>query len=140
MTKKFASWERRNLGCDAWEIELTAADAADLDATLGALHDPSFAGCYVVVKIPVGFIRLLHALEDDGFRFVESQLRLRDVLEPDAMLKGICNQDRKFDVVQVRKDIAFLHESANVCVAVFDILLHLLDDHHSVERLVVAKP
>lgn len=121
MTKVFASWERRNLGCDAWEVELTAADAANLDATLCALRDPCFAGCYVVVKIPVGFIRLLHALEDDGFRFVESQLRLRDVLEPDAMLKSICDLDQKFNVVQVRKDrVAWERVAEMITPGMFD--------------------
>lgn len=69
-----ASWEQRNIGMPAWEVELEAEDGCDSAAIVERLHDSAFAGSYVCVKMPVGDMRLVHALEDDGFRFVETQL------------------------------------------------------------------
>ena len=69
-----ATWERRNFGRDAWEITLGREDLADVEKTLAALRDSRFAGAYVCVKMPVGNLKMLHALEDDGFRFLETQL------------------------------------------------------------------
>lgn len=82
-----AIWERKNLGRDAWEVTLDKKDMADVQSVIGALHAPQFDGCYVCVKLPVGNLHMVHALEDDGFRFLETQLHLVEVLEPSDVMR-----------------------------------------------------
>ena len=77
-----ATWENRNLGRNAYEITLNRKDLKDFDTTLKEIRAQDFAGAYVVVKMPVGDLKTLHALEDDGFRFVETQFCLADYFEP----------------------------------------------------------
>lgn len=82
-----AVWERKNLGRDAWEVTLDKKDMADVQSVLDALHAPQFDGCYVCVKLPVGNLHMVHALEDDGFRFLETQLHLVEALEPSDVMR-----------------------------------------------------
>lgn len=82
-----AIWERKNLGRDAWEVTLDKKDMADVQAVIDALHAPQFDGCYVCVKLPVGNLHMVHALEDDGFRFLETQLHLVEALEPSDVMR-----------------------------------------------------
>ena len=82
-----AVWEQRNLGRDAWEVTLEKKDMGDAAGVLAALHHPRYAGCYVCVKMPVGNLHVLHALEDDGFRFLETQLHLVEALEKSDVMK-----------------------------------------------------
>ena len=77
-----ATWENRNLGRDAYEITLNRADLRSLELTLEKIHAQDFSGAYVVIKMPVGDLRALHMLEDDGFRFIEMQLHLVQYFEP----------------------------------------------------------
>lgn len=76
------TWENRNLGRDAYEITLNRKDLKDFDTTLKEIRAQDFAGAYVVVKMPVGDLKALHALEDDGFRFIETQFHIADYFEP----------------------------------------------------------
>lgn len=82
-----ATWENRNLGRDAYEITLDRNDLKDFDAVLKEIHAQDFAGAYVVVKMPVGDLKALHALEDDGFHFMENamsfRIRVDDVIIPE---------------------------------------------------------
>ena len=97
-----ATWERRNFGRDVWEITLGREDVADVEKTLAALCDARFAGAYVCVKMPVGNLKMLHALEDDGFRFLETQLSLMDRFKADDVV-GLCedaNERIEFKVVE----------------------------------------
>lgn len=82
-----AVWERKNLGMDAWEVTLDKRDMADVPRVIEALHDSQYGGCYVCVKLPVGNLRMVHALEDDGFRFLETQLHLVEALEKSDVMK-----------------------------------------------------
>lgn len=82
-----AVWERKNLGMDAWEVTLDKRDMADVPRVIEALHDSQYGGCYVCVKLPVGNLRMVHALEDDGFRFLETQLHLVEALEPSDVMR-----------------------------------------------------
>lgn len=77
-----ATWENRNLGCDAYEITLDRKDLKNFDAVLDEIHTQDFAGAYVTLKMPVGDLKALHALEDDGFRFMETQFHTADYFEP----------------------------------------------------------
>ena len=81
-----ATWERRNLGRDAWEITLDRKDMEDVSGVIKTLNDEKFKGAYVCVKLPVGNLKMVHALEDDGFRFLEVQLSLISHFEPANIL------------------------------------------------------
>lgn len=101
-----ATWERRNLGRDVWEITLGREDMADVGKTLAALNDSRFAGAYVCVKMPVGNLKVLHALEDDGFRFLETQLSLMSRFDADDVM-GLCeNANAHVEFVTVEKNEA----------------------------------
>lgn len=82
-----AIWERKNLGMDAWEVTLDRKDMTDVSGTIAQLHSPQYAGCYVCVKLPVGNLRMVHALEDDGFRFLETQFQLVEALEKSDVMR-----------------------------------------------------
>ena len=71
-----ATWEKRNLGCDAWEITLDHKDMSDVTGVIETLRNPEYSGAYVCVKLPVGNLHMVHALEDEGFRFLEVQYSL----------------------------------------------------------------
>ncbi len=77
-----AVWENRNLGCDAYEITLDRRDLRDFKGAMDTIHAQRFEDAYVVVKLPVGNLEILHALEDDGFRFIETQLYMVDHFTP----------------------------------------------------------
>ena len=77
-----AEWERRNLGCDAYEITLDRKDLRDTRGVMDTLRAQNFGQAYVVVKMPVGNLEMLHALEDDGFRFMETQFHVIDHFTP----------------------------------------------------------
>lgn len=101
-----ATWEKRNFGCDAYEILLDKNDLQNVEASLGTIRAQNFADAYVVVKLPVGNLKLLHALEDEGFRFLETQLFLVDRFEPlekpeqiERMMQGV-----ERNVVPKKKD------------------------------------
>ena len=84
-----ATWERRNLGMNAWEICLGREDLDNIAATIESLSAPKFNGSYVCLKMPVGNLRMLHALEDNGFRFVETQFMITDCFKPEKILKYV---------------------------------------------------
>lgn len=101
-----ATWERRNFGRDVWEVTLAREDVADVEKTLAALRDDRFAGAYVCVKMPVGNLKMLHALEDDGFRFLETQLSLMDKFKADDMLELCEKANERIEFRTVEKDEA----------------------------------
>ena len=116
-----ATWERRNLGCEVWEVTLAREDMADVEKTLAALRDDRFAGAYVCVKMPVGNLKMLHALEDDGFRFLETQLSLMDRFKSDDMMDlcGKANGRIEFKTVE-KDDAAWERVIAKVVPEMFD--------------------
>ena len=116
-----ATWERRNFGRNVWEITLGREDMADVEKTLVALHDNCFAGAYVCVKMPVGNLKMMHALEDDGFRFLETQLSLMDRFKADDIL-GLCEKaNERIEFRTVEKDeVAWERVIAKVVPEMFD--------------------
>ena len=72
-----ATWENRNLGCDAYEIKIEWKDFKNFQEVIDELKRQDFSGAYVTVKMPVGNLKTLHALEDAGFRFMETQFSLK---------------------------------------------------------------
>jgi GNAT superfamily N-acetyltransferase len=85
-----ALWERRNLGREVLEIEF---EANDKEWDPGALKRAVSAD-YVLAKVPAGNVRLVHALEDDGYRFLEAQITIQidlsQPLKPPASADAIC--------------------------------------------------
>ena len=98
-----ATWERRNLGRDVWEITLGREDMDDAEKTIAALHDNRFAGAYVCVKMPVGNLKMLHALEDDGFRFLETQLSLMDRFKVEDVVGQCAGENERIEFKVVEK-------------------------------------
>ena len=93
-----ATWEKRNLGCDAYEIQIERKDLKNFSSIMSELKKQDFSGAYVTVKMPVGNLEALHALEDDGFRFMETQFHMvRDLINYEtpeliSRLKNILEQ------------------------------------------------
>ncbi|TQR53059.1 hypothetical protein [Campylobacter troglodytis] len=73
-----ASWERRNFDMDAYEIQIDKEDLLEFETVLEKIHKQNFKNAYVVIKLPVGNLKALHALEDEGFRFLETQLHFKE--------------------------------------------------------------
>jgi len=100
------SWERRNLERNAFEVELGRDDFRDIRGLLDALNDPRFSGAYVCVKLPTGNLEVLHALEDAGFRFLESQFELVDHFNVDELADRLHQLKLDLDAEVVPKDKA----------------------------------
>jgi len=77
-----AVWENRNLGRNAYEIILNKNDLKFFSETIDNIRNQNFRNAYVVIKMPVGNLSALHFLEDEGFRFLETQLFLKDYFSP----------------------------------------------------------
>ena len=81
-----ATWEKRNLGCDAYEIQIERKDFDNFDAVCDEIEKQDFSGAYVVIKMPVGNLDALHKLQDMGFYFMETQLGLEKCFDADESL------------------------------------------------------
>lgn len=92
-----ATWEKRNFGCDTYEITLDRKDLHNFDAVMKELRAQNFVNAYVIIKMPVGDLKALHTLEDDGFRFMETQLSLIDHFAP---LKSEAQQQTRIENVE----------------------------------------
>jgi hypothetical protein len=68
-----AFWEKRNFGYDVIEIIVDNTDLNDIDYLINEINKVSSNCSYVVIKFPVGNLQLLHALQDIGFYFMETQ-------------------------------------------------------------------
>lgn len=79
-----AIWEKRNFGMDAYEILLNKKDLRNFDEIFKEIKNYNFKNTYVVIKMPVGNLKVVHTLEDDGYRFLETQLYLVDYFKPKA--------------------------------------------------------
>jgi hypothetical protein len=64
-----AFWEERNLGLKVCELIFNADDSVDLSI----LREEEKLYDYLVAKIPSGSNRIIHDLENEGFRYLENQ-------------------------------------------------------------------
>lgn len=62
-----ATWEKRNIGLDCYEVVIEAGDNADMLRE----RAPEFETDYTVVKVPVGRVDISFYLQSAGYRFVE---------------------------------------------------------------------
>ena len=77
-----ATWEKRNFNMDAYEINLDKKDLKNFNETYQKIKEQNYKNAYVIIKLPVGNIAAVHKLEDEGFRFLETQLYLADHFNP----------------------------------------------------------
>ncbi|MEC0226699.1 GNAT family N-acetyltransferase [Paenibacillus alba] len=73
MKKVDAFWEMQNIGKTVLEIEFDNKDATNC---LNELTSDFETYDYIVAKIPIGKLDIVHSLEDRGFRFMETQIEL----------------------------------------------------------------
>lgn len=101
-----ATWENRNFGCDAYEIQIERKDFNNFPEIIRELKRQDFSGAYVTVKMPVGHLDVLHALEDEGFRFMETQYHLKKDLsdyKTPEMLKPYVGQLERVEVEKTKE-------------------------------------
>ncbi len=100
-----AIWEKRNFGFDAYEVCLTKDDCGDIEKILSDLGEEQYKNAYMTLKLPIGNLVALHKLEDAGFRFMETQFRMKcDIAhyETPVKLSGIENE---IHLQEVHKDL-----------------------------------
>ena len=71
-----ATWEKRNLGVAAVEIDL---DTSDTVADLESIRDLDCE--YSVARVPTGCVELMFELEDMGYRYIETMLSIQHDLK-----------------------------------------------------------
>lgn len=71
-----ASWDKRNLGVDVYEIRLNKIDLLNLSEVINLISSGKFKNSYLTIKIPVSNLDALHALEAIGFQFMETQFHM----------------------------------------------------------------
>jgi hypothetical protein len=81
MQKVDAVWEKRNFGCNAYEFSLDARDCTDVQSTISAMDLSELQDSFITVKLPVGQLKMLHALEATGFNFMETQFHISRTLQ-----------------------------------------------------------
>lgn len=101
-----AVWEKRNIGCDAYEIILDTKDLKDFAMTLKQIREQNFSNSYVVIKMPVKNLCVLHALEDEGFHFMETQFHMKKVLQDYETPKIITNLKNILEQKEICKNFA----------------------------------
>ncbi|CAH1201696.1 hypothetical protein PAECIP111893_01699 [Paenibacillus plantiphilus] len=95
MKRSDAFWEMRNLGRTVLEINCDDNDTVDC---LKDLASDCETYDYLVAKIPKGRLDLVHAFEDRGFRFLETQIELlydlKKMREVSGYVKRMADQAR----------------------------------------------
>ncbi len=89
-----AFWEKRNIGVDAVEMRVSVDDLSDIRSIVDRINSDEFTGKYVTIKLPTGNLEIVHALENIGFRFMETQFHMEKSLvdyEPPATLAKMRN-------------------------------------------------
>lgn len=124
-----ATWEKRNVGLDCYEVIVEAGDDAD---TLRQ-RLPEFETDYTVVKVPIGRVDISLYLQDAGYRFIE----LITICHHDGRLPAVpAVQQRIFDAVTYQEmNEADLEEALTmVRGGMFDTDRVSLDPHFSREQ------
>lgn len=99
-----ATWEKRNLGCDAYEIQIERKDLKNFSSIMSELKKQDFSGAYVTVKMPVGNLEALHALEDDGFRFMEVSFQIEKDINAFTVSSIYRRMLNTIDFIEISKD------------------------------------
>lgn len=71
-------WEKRNLNCDSYEINIEKEDLNDIKNLISNIQNNMILkNSYVVIKVPIANLELVHNLEEIGFRFMETQFEMQ---------------------------------------------------------------
>lgn len=98
-----AFWEKRNLGLDVIEITIDNNDLKNFDNIEKKLRD-DFTDKYVVIKMPVGNLTVLHKLQDLGFYFMESLFTLEKNIETYSIPEKFQSLNNLTDAVIIPPD------------------------------------
>ena len=94
-----ATWEKENIGAEAWEILLTPEDS--LEAVDQAQQEAIAQGAdYIVLKTPVNCPQFLFGLPKLGFHFLEMVFHVMIRRESYAMPAAIARFDRGLTVMK----------------------------------------
>lgn len=98
MKKIHATWEKRNMGIDCWEIEVESKDTVEEIENELAQYEKD----YTVVKVPVNMFEVYKLLMQKGYFFVETLVHDSHDLEMPLMdeLQKRIYQDMNFVVMQ----------------------------------------
>lgn len=110
-----AHWEQRNLGRHTAEILFAAGDSAgELPTRCFPLYD------YIVAKVPVACLPLVHELEELGFRYLETQFEIvRDLRQPLSPAPAVQTLLRRIAVEEVTDAAAQAQVLAQVTPEMF---------------------
>ncbi len=108
-----AFWEKRNLGVNVIEVTADKSDLKDKPLLLHKIQELLPQAEYLVLKVPVGDVALLHELQDMGFLFLECQYGLTKDISTYTATKEINLLESafkcKFEIKQI-KDETYLKE------------------------------
>ncbi len=76
-----AYWEKRNLSTDTYEIRLDNSDLNSMSDVMKNISLAKYKNAYLIIKMPVSNVKALHLLEDNGFRFMETQFHMKKSLK-----------------------------------------------------------
>jgi len=147
-----AEWECENLGLNAMEVEFEPGDQSLETEAQRQIEESD----YVLVRVPVGQTRLVHELEEAGFRFLATQcfmavdlvqpvrtpalakavdrhVRPRPITTADQLDQVLCRVDgNMFDTDRISMDPALPSELA--LKRHQDIIRSLFDDDRNISQ------
>lgn len=82
MKETFAYWEKRNLNLEVLEVEFNKEDSIK---DINELKYNKYG--YVLAKVPVAKLDIIHKLEGMNFKFIETQFELVNEIEKDRLIK-----------------------------------------------------
>ena len=99
-----ATWEKRNLNCEAYEINIEKEDLNDIKGLISNIEkNEKIKNSYTVIKTPVANLELIHHLQKIGFEFMETQFEItRKVTDP--LPKYMEKLSASFEIEYIPKD------------------------------------
>ncbi len=102
-----AHWEKRNFGYDVVEIVIGKNDLGNIDEIITNLKE-QYLDRYIVVKIPVAQLDLLHKLEGIGFNYMETAIALVRRFDDDNFVAVLEGAENPLETEPVKGETDFL--------------------------------
>ena len=99
-----AYWEKRNINVDTYEIRLNINDLYDISNIVKHISSDKYKNAYLIIKMPVSNIKALHFLEDNGFRFMETQFHVKKILKDHDTPKLLSRLKNILEQREINKD------------------------------------
>ena len=87
-----ADWEKRNLGVSCTEIEISSNDS--VETVTDALRQNKDE--YMVIKVPYGLVDIGLAVQNEGFKYIESNIQLELKMKEKPVLPTIYKRYESF--------------------------------------------